>query len=46
MAVNKVKQKRRLGKSLAQRRKQVANDRLSKAWRNIFAKAGVLQDFR
>lgn len=44
MAVNKVKQKRRLGKSLARRRKQVADDRLSKAWRNIFVKAGVLHD--
>lgn len=37
---NKTKQKRRLGKSLARRRKE----RLAKAWRNIFVKAGVLKD--
>ncbi|MGM0973387.1 MAG: DUF3983 domain-containing protein [Bacillota bacterium] len=37
---NKTKQKRRLGKSLARRRKE----RLNRAWRNLFVKAGVLQD--
>ncbi|MCM3122755.1 MULTISPECIES: DUF3983 domain-containing protein [unclassified Mesobacillus] len=39
---NKKKQKRRLGKSLARRRKES----LEVAWRNIFVKAGVLQDKR
>ncbi|MFE4522167.1 DUF3983 domain-containing protein [Cytobacillus firmus] len=38
--VNKDKQKRRLGKSLARRRKE----RLARAWRNIFVEAGVLKD--
>nr|WP_264737289.1 DUF3983 domain-containing protein [Cytobacillus firmus] len=37
---NKNKQKRRLGKSLASRRKE----RLSRAWRNIFVDAGVLKE--
>ncbi|MCM3241309.1 DUF3983 domain-containing protein [Cytobacillus oceanisediminis] len=37
---NKTKQKRRLGKSLARRRKE----RLARAWRNLFVKAGVLKD--
>jgi hypothetical protein len=36
---NKKKQKRRLGKSLARRRKES----LDEAWRNIFVKAGVLK---
>jgi hypothetical protein len=36
--VNKQKQKRRLKKAINGRRK----DRLAKAWRNIFVKAGVL----
>ncbi|MED1906138.1 DUF3983 domain-containing protein [Cytobacillus firmus] len=37
---NKTKQKRRLGRSLARRRKE----RLNRAWRNLFVKAGVLKD--
>lgn len=38
--VNKRKQKRRLGRSLAQRRKEILKQR----WRNIFVKAGILKD--
>jgi hypothetical protein len=38
MMVNKQKQKRRLRKAINGRKK----DRLAKAWRNIFVKAGVL----
>ncbi|WP_256815582.1 DUF3983 domain-containing protein [Cytobacillus sp. Bac17] len=38
--VNKTKRKRRLRKSLARRRKE----RTDRAWRNLFVKAGVLQD--
>lgn len=37
---NKQKQKRRLDKSLARRRKES----LAVAWRNIFVKAGILKD--
>ncbi|MFS0822152.1 DUF3983 domain-containing protein [Bacillus sp. 1P02SD] len=37
---NKKKQKRRLSKSLARRRK----DRLNRAWRNIFVKNGMLKE--
>ncbi len=37
---NKTKQKRRLGKSLGRRRRE----RLARAWRNIFVKAGVLKE--
>jgi len=37
---NKNKQKRRLSKSLSRRRKELLNH----AWRNIFVKAGVLED--
>lgn len=44
MAVNKAKQKRRLGKSLARRRKEINRERLEKAWRNIWVKNGVLKD--
>jgi hypothetical protein len=36
--INKQKQKRRLRKAINGRKK----DRLAKAWRNIFVKAGVL----
>jgi hypothetical protein len=36
--VNKQKQKRRLKKAINGRKK----DRLNRAWRNIFVKAGVL----
>jgi len=38
--VNKSKQKRRLVKAIARRRKA----RLNAAWRNIFVKSGVLKD--
>ena len=36
--INKEKQKRRLKKSMKKR----DNDRVKKAWRNIFVKAGIL----
>jgi hypothetical protein len=36
--LNKQKQKRRLRKAVAKRKE----DRLARAWRNIFVKAGVL----
>ncbi|USK40152.1 DUF3983 domain-containing protein [Cytobacillus firmus] len=36
---NKIKQKRRLGRSLARRRKE----RIARAWRNIFVSSGVLK---
>jgi hypothetical protein len=36
--VNRQKQKRRLRKAIANRKK----DRLNRAWRNIFVKAGIL----
>lgn len=39
MAINKVKRKRRLGRSLARRRKE----RITRAWRNMWVKAGVLK---
>ncbi|MEK4148941.1 DUF3983 domain-containing protein [Robertmurraya sp. FSL W8-0741] len=38
------KQKRRLSKSLARRRKETDKERLDKAWRNIFVKAEILKD--
>lgn len=41
--INKKKQKRRLGKSLARRRKEFDKYRTEKAWRNIFVKAGILK---
>lgn len=37
--VNKRKQKRRLKKAIAVRKE----DRIARAWRNIFVKAGVLK---
>jgi Protein of unknown function (DUF3983) len=40
---NKIKQKRRLGKSLARRRKEIHKSRVEEAWRNIFVKAGILK---
>lgn len=36
---NKIKRKRRLGRSLARRRKE----RLARAWRYLFVSAGVLK---
>ncbi|MDD9312668.1 DUF3983 domain-containing protein [Cytobacillus firmus] len=41
---NKAKQKRRLGKALSRRRKEVDEERTDRAWRNLFVKTGVLQD--
>lgn len=41
---NKRKGKKRLTRSLARRSKSIKQDRLSKAWRNIFVKAGILQN--
>lgn len=41
---NSKKQKRRLSKSIARRRKEAEKERLDKAWRNIFVKAGILKD--
>ncbi|MEH7503268.1 DUF3983 domain-containing protein [Neobacillus drentensis] len=38
--INKRKQKRRLRKAIANRKK----DRLKSAWRNIFVKSGVLNN--
>jgi hypothetical protein len=38
--MNRAKQKRRLKKSLARRKKE----RVKTAWRNLFVKSGVLQD--
>lgn len=38
MPVNRAKQKRRLKKSMKKR----SNERLNKAFRNIFVKAGIL----
>ncbi|MCM3527867.1 DUF3983 domain-containing protein [Cytobacillus oceanisediminis] len=40
---NRTKQKRRLGKSLARRRKEVNQDRTARAWRNLFVASGVLK---
>lgn len=42
--VNKKKQNRRLSKSIARRRKEIDKERLAKAWRDIFVKAGILKD--
>lgn len=39
MAANKRKQKRRLKKAIAERKE----DRIARAWRNIFVKAGILK---
>lgn len=41
---NKVKQKRRLKKAIKQRRRQIEKKVLAEAWRNIFVKAGILED--
>jgi hypothetical protein len=38
--VNKRKQKRRLRKAIAKR----SEDRTKRAWRNLFVKAGILED--
>ncbi|WP_152966794.1 DUF3983 domain-containing protein [Sporosarcina globispora] len=40
---NKGKQKRRLGKALSLRRKEVEEERTARAWRNLFVKSGVLK---
>jgi hypothetical protein len=37
--VNKAKQKRRLKKAIAKRKE----DRLARAWRNLFVKPGILK---
>jgi hypothetical protein len=42
--MNKAKQKRRLGKSLKRRVKMQEQHRLNTNWRNIFVKAGILNE--
>jgi hypothetical protein len=37
------KTKRRLGKALKRRQKELDKLRVKKAWRNIFVKAGILK---
>lgn len=38
----KANRKKRLDNKLSQEKKQAEQERLNKAWRNIFVKAGVL----
>jgi hypothetical protein len=40
--VNKAKQKRRLRKAIAKRKRQMEKEVLDKAWRQIWINAGVL----
>ncbi|MEK3821393.1 DUF3983 domain-containing protein [Cytobacillus sp. FSL W8-0315] len=41
---NKAKQKRRLGKALSKRRKEVEEERAARNWRNYWVRAGILND--
>lgn len=40
---NKIKQKRRLRKSLARRQKEVNEERIARDWRNYWVKVGILK---
>lgn len=40
---NKKKRKRRLGKSLVRRSKEIERDYISSCWRNIWVRRGVLK---
>ncbi|QHE63988.1 DUF3983 domain-containing protein (plasmid) [Rossellomorea vietnamensis] len=40
---NKVKRKRRLGKSLSRRSKEIERDLIKECWRNIWVRQGILK---
>ena len=41
---NKKKAKKRLGRVINKRSKEIDNERLNKNWRNIFVKSGYLKE--
>jgi Protein of unknown function (DUF3983) len=43
---NKAKRKRRLGKSLVRRTKEIERDYISGCWRNIWVRRGILTEIK